>query len=398
MIKVMCVNKVRNNRGNIKSYILKDDKGICREMSPTELKEKITSESIEVVNLQIDKAGRLIDKTYKNPNVAINENKHAKVLKDYWNYMNKNHKKDDFYSLKEEEPEGKVYTNPFGSFYMNWNEPTYKTCLGSMRIENGYPHIIGDAEHQQAVDLLNDNFARLNNFLNSGRKLKVLQLWWGTFFVTFPNIVEERIKDIEHQSTLRKSMFMAFSKCKDYAYICYNYQIDDGIVDEMILTHKYKDIKKFLQEKVEEQAENEATTFIEALNNIHIAETNPLGEAFVYKFIADSLGYTKSDIAIKIIQLAIQYQKENANLDIRECIEQILINGTEHEEAYQIYDARHNIFSFNSDNLARYYLAIIAFDNRHSWEHDHLSEHDKAKLAAYKLYLWACKLNRDTIN
>lgn len=62
MIKAVCINKIRDNRGNIKSYVLKDTKGVCVEMTSADLKRNIAVNSIDVLNLQIDKAGRLVDK------------------------------------------------------------------------------------------------------------------------------------------------------------------------------------------------------------------------------------------------------------------------------------------------------------------------------------------------
>lgn len=62
MIKAICINKIRDNKGNIKSYVLKDTKGVCVEMTSADLKRNIAVNSIDVLNLQIDKAGRLVDK------------------------------------------------------------------------------------------------------------------------------------------------------------------------------------------------------------------------------------------------------------------------------------------------------------------------------------------------
>lgn len=62
MIKAVCINKIRDNKGNIKSYVLKDTKGVCVEMTSADLKRNIAVNSIDVLNLQIDKAGRLVDK------------------------------------------------------------------------------------------------------------------------------------------------------------------------------------------------------------------------------------------------------------------------------------------------------------------------------------------------
>lgn len=62
MVHAICTKKVRDSRGNIKSYVLQDIRGYCIEMTPADLKRSITVNSVNVLNLQIDKAGRLVDK------------------------------------------------------------------------------------------------------------------------------------------------------------------------------------------------------------------------------------------------------------------------------------------------------------------------------------------------
>lgn len=90
----MCINKEKDSKGKITGYILQNCKGQCVKMSPTDLKRNISAGEIEVINLRMDKAGRLITKTvvrnensiYTNNNIQATSNKirrNAKQIAEY---------------------------------------------------------------------------------------------------------------------------------------------------------------------------------------------------------------------------------------------------------------------------------------------------------------------------
>lgn len=57
-----CINKRRDARGNIVSYDLQLGNGQIINLQSTEVKKYVKSNKLEITNLQIDKAGRLVDK------------------------------------------------------------------------------------------------------------------------------------------------------------------------------------------------------------------------------------------------------------------------------------------------------------------------------------------------
>lgn len=61
-MKITCVCKNRDAKGNIVNYTLKDEKGNMINATSQQIKNEINSERYEFTNLQIDKAGRLVDK------------------------------------------------------------------------------------------------------------------------------------------------------------------------------------------------------------------------------------------------------------------------------------------------------------------------------------------------
>lgn len=61
-LKARCIKKNRDSKNRISTYTLIDSKDVIKEFTGKELKEFIRSGELEVENLQIDKAGRLVDK------------------------------------------------------------------------------------------------------------------------------------------------------------------------------------------------------------------------------------------------------------------------------------------------------------------------------------------------
>ena len=63
MLTVKCVQKARDKRGNIVCYGLVDKQGQLKYLTGDEIKNLIRSGKLAVIDLKIDKAGRLIDKS-----------------------------------------------------------------------------------------------------------------------------------------------------------------------------------------------------------------------------------------------------------------------------------------------------------------------------------------------
>lgn len=63
MIRAICLSKIRNKQRIITGYTLVDNKGNCVKVRADELKRNMASGMIDIINLQLDKTGRLIDKS-----------------------------------------------------------------------------------------------------------------------------------------------------------------------------------------------------------------------------------------------------------------------------------------------------------------------------------------------
>lgn len=88
MLSVICTDKVRDNNGKITSYVLKDIEGTCKQVTPQQLKSAITLKEVIVINLQIDKLGRLVDKSETKTALPVQQKISALgIFRDYINQI-----------------------------------------------------------------------------------------------------------------------------------------------------------------------------------------------------------------------------------------------------------------------------------------------------------------------
>lgn len=78
--KIKCIKKNRDAKGNIKSYLLQKETGVVIEATGQQIKSEMADNNYEFINLQIDKAGRLVDKALKQDKDI---NKAEKIIERY---------------------------------------------------------------------------------------------------------------------------------------------------------------------------------------------------------------------------------------------------------------------------------------------------------------------------
>lgn len=73
-VKVQCIEKTRDRVGNITQYVIKDEYGKVDYLNRDQMLKMLKNKNYEVVNLQIDKAGRIVDKAVELEKVAQGNN------------------------------------------------------------------------------------------------------------------------------------------------------------------------------------------------------------------------------------------------------------------------------------------------------------------------------------
>lgn len=61
-VKVQCIEKTRDRAGNITQYVVKDENGKIDYLARDQMLKMLKNKNYEVINLQIDAAGRIVDK------------------------------------------------------------------------------------------------------------------------------------------------------------------------------------------------------------------------------------------------------------------------------------------------------------------------------------------------
>ena len=73
-VKEQCIEKTRDRAGNITQYVMKDENGKVDYLNRDQMLKMLKNKNYEVVNLQIDKAGRIVDKAVELEKVAQGNN------------------------------------------------------------------------------------------------------------------------------------------------------------------------------------------------------------------------------------------------------------------------------------------------------------------------------------
>lgn len=141
MIEVTCVKKNRNSKGNIINYTLRDVNGMERLATGQQIKDAIRNNQLNVINLQIDRAGRLVDKKETKLNKAgcLVDKKYAKL-----------DKSDPYYKHK------KLLLDS-GEFIKKHGIVKAKTCKGKIEFGDGFSKFIGceiEEIDRRIVDLI----------------------------------------------------------------------------------------------------------------------------------------------------------------------------------------------------------------------------------------------------
>ena len=80
-----CIEKKRDNSGNVTEFLLEDSKGNKKAFTKDNLKLAMTNKKIEVLNLQIDGGGRLVDKAETKSNHPIHSSTPNRPIQDMTN-------------------------------------------------------------------------------------------------------------------------------------------------------------------------------------------------------------------------------------------------------------------------------------------------------------------------
>lgn len=285
-MRVRCVGKERNEKGVIVKYILKSENGDRIETTSKEIKEGIKKGALAVANLQIDKAGRLVDKAEEKEKPArkvsqkpeqtsnkriITKDVARKEVKSYIDMMKKSYTADNDGAekfIKDFTGEGNVILGRD----KNGKTDIKTICRMTPATKHYFEILIKQIEDKALKD-----------------EVHALRYDYTDISVELPESVKKFMQSTELDNCIAEAMFYQAAQNKKLALIkCGIDDMCDGFVGEMILTANYDKAKRFILEKVKEESENSEVSPTEImLQGNYVQGDNMLGKVFVLKLYAE---------------------------------------------------------------------------------------------------------------
>lgn len=138
-IKVKCESKNRDSKGAIVDYTLVDETGKRFQATGQQIKEEMNKENYEFINLQLDKAGRLVDKAENKKNKSNKTLELSKYALSRGKWII-DHNKKNIQILID------IVNNSFVIMYLDTNKLRHgelnelKNCLGNIKLEDFNMH------------------------------------------------------------------------------------------------------------------------------------------------------------------------------------------------------------------------------------------------------------------
>ena len=285
-MRARCIGKQRNEKGVITKYILRSESGDRIETTGKEIKEGIKRGALAVENLQIDKAGRLVDKAEEKEKPArkvsqkpeqtsnkriITKDVARKEVKGYIDMMKKSYTADNDGAekfIKDFTGEGNVILGRD----KNGKTDIKTVCRMSPATKHYFEILIKQIEDKALKD-----------------EVHASRYECTALMVELTESVEKFMQSAGLDNCIAEAMFYQAAQNKKLALINCGYDdMGDGFVGEMILTANYDKAKRFILEKVKEASENNEVSPTEImLQGNYVQGDNMLGKVFVLKLYAE---------------------------------------------------------------------------------------------------------------
>ena len=285
-MRARCVGKERNEKGVIVKYILRSESGDRIETTGKEIKEGIKRGALAVENLQIDKAGRLVDKAEEKEKPTrkvsqkpvqtsnkriITKDVARKEVKDYIDMMKKSYTTDNDGAekfIKDFTGEGNVILGRD----KNGKTEIKTVCRMSPATKHYFEILIKQIEDKALKD-----------------EVHALRYDYTALMVELPESVKKFMQSAGLDNCIAEAMFYQAAQNKKLALIkCGLDDACDEFIGHMILTANYDKAKEFILEEVKEESENSEVSPTEImLQGNYVQGDNMLGKVFVLKLYAE---------------------------------------------------------------------------------------------------------------
>lgn len=285
-MRARCVGKERNEKGVIVKYILRSESGDRIETTGKEIKEGIKRGALAVENLQIDKAGRLVDKAEEKEKPTrkvsqkpvqtsnkriITKDVARKEVKDYIDMMKKSYTTDNDGAekfIKDFTGEGNVILGKD----KNGKTDIKTVCRMSPATKHYFEILIKQIEDKALKD-----------------EVIATRYDYTDVSVELPESVKKFMQSSGLDNCIAEAMFYQAAENNKLALIKCGYEdMSEGFVGEMVLTASYDKAKEFILEKVKEESENSEVSPTEIIfNGNYVDGDNMLARVFIIRLYAE---------------------------------------------------------------------------------------------------------------
>lgn len=308
-MRVRCISKNRNDKGAIVNYNLIDEKGNKFQATSQQIKSEIKAGNYEFTNLQIDKAGRLVDKAEEKPVQAK-----AKVTKVH------SPEKEGIKKERDKKERAKVAKKEVSDYIKYMREEYVDSIDGDIKFRNdliGEGNIVyadGDTKLVcRMTDATRKYFEMMLDIIRKEAKTSSIEAYrygYDDFSVRYPESVEKFIQSSGLGNFIKEELFydaaneeIAILECgygDNHCDAC-----SDGFVGRLCLTGKYEEAKKFIIDCVNEEAGNTDRSPSEIMTDGNLVEGgNMLGRVFILKFYADMQKHDVNYYKKQVLELA----------------------------------------------------------------------------------------------
>lgn len=328
-MKVKCINKVRDGKRNIVKYQLMDENGNKIEATSKEIKEEIKAGKYEFINLQIDKAGRLVDKAVAKDKPAKDKPAKTKVNSKPEKATVKTKQEALQEKKKQAKEEVKDYIELMKKEYTcdNWGDEKFiKDFKGDGNVEIIDSNLVNVVKMTPATknyfELMVEQIRKkaLTDCVEASR----YGYESGSFSASFPESVNKFMQASELDSCIGEALFYLASNSSKLALIkCGIDTMSEGFVGEMILTANYDKAKRFMLEKAREEARNSALSPIELISYSlceFVQGDNMLGKVFIIKIRAEIQKHDANYYKEQVLEKAKDYIADENEEKIRRAL------------------------------------------------------------------------------
>lgn len=318
-MRVRCVGKERNEKGVIVKYILKSENGDRIETTSKEIKEGIKKGALAVVNLQIDKAGRLVDKAEEKEKPArkvsqkpeqtsnkriITKDVARKEVKSYIDMMKKSYTTDNDGAekfIKDFTGEGNIILGRD----KNGKTDIKTVCRMSPATKHYFEILIKQIEDKALKD-----------------EVRASRYGYSDVSVDLPDSVKKFMQSAGLDNCIAEAMFYQAAQNKKLALINCGYDdMGDGFVGEMILTASYEKVKLFITKEVSKESRNtEQRAKNILLEDNYVQGGNMLGKVFIIKIRADLQRHDANYYKEQVLEKAKDYIADENEEKIRRAL------------------------------------------------------------------------------